>query len=77
MLNRNHFFYLGNFLLEHPLNALLEGYNSTHSPAAGSRQAHFDHSIRFNINQFNTAAIPLQHGTDFIQSRFYFFLHYL
>jgi hypothetical protein len=75
-LYRNHFFNFRYFLLEQPLNTLLEGYLSTGSPAAGTFQANFNYSVFGDINKFNVSTISLKKGPDFIQRFQYFLFHW-
>lgn len=64
-LNRYNLFNFRDFLFEHPLNTLLEGYFSAGSAAAGAFQANFNHSAVVDINQLYIAAVSLEKRAHF------------
>jgi len=75
-LNRYDFFYFRNFLLEHPLNTLLEGYCGTRSAAASTLQPHFNQSVGIDSYKLNISAVSLEKRPYFIDYFLNFFLHF-
>jgi hypothetical protein len=65
LLDLAYFFNFGNGFLEHPLNTLLEGYNSHCSPVTGALEPYLDHPI-LNVYQFDIPTVTLKKRTYLI-----------
>ena len=71
----NHFFHLGNFLLQKLLNTHLKRHRRHGTGPASAFEPHFDDSIFLDAHELNITAISLEGGSYFLECFFDFFFH--